>query len=125
MPWSTLPLSICLSLQPLKIGMSALAMGLVASNMAAEPYPDLKQDWFGSDLRYPEFMSSPSFYYLFIYFLSDMSGCFSSIDDESGTTFMFRPFRNQNPKNKDIIYKENLSGLIGVAFIYFSYWVRL
>ena len=91
--------------------------------MAGEPYPDLKQGWFGSDLRYPEFMSYGRFYFVLTTFLSDMGKAFGSVDDDSSVTFMFRPLRKQKLNDKQRVYDENLSGLLGVALIYFSYWV--
>lgn len=92
--------------------------------MASEPYPDLKRSWLDSELRYPEFMGYQRFYPLLILFLNDMSACFASEDPDASETYMFRPWRQRAEKDKQMIYEENFVGLAGVAFLYFSYWVR-
>lgn len=96
---------------------------LISSNMSGEPYPDLKRDWLDSDLRYPEFMNSYSFVPLLGLFLSDMVKVFGTIEEESSETFLFRPLRAQGSKDKQRVYDENFTGLLGAAFIYFSYIV--
>lgn len=98
--------------------------GLVLSNMAGEPYPDLKSGWFGSDMRYPEFMGRRFFTIFLPLLMSDMFKCFGSIDEEASETFLSRPSRVQSLKDKQRVYDENFSGMLGIAFIYFSYIVN-
>lgn len=105
---------------------TAMLQSLYFSNLLGEPLPKIGSSWIGDDLRYPAFLSDNTFYYKFMFFISDTGGIFGSSEDGTGSTHLFRPFWNSRLllNDKSVKYEENLRGILALAYIYLSYWVR-
>lgn len=99
---------------------------LSLSNLLGEPMSTIGSAWFGDDLRYPTFLSEPLFYCKFMFFISDTAGAFTSSDDGVGSTHLFRPFWKSRILMTTEMgrYEENLLGILALAYIYLSYWVK-
>lgn len=92
--------------------------------MSDEPFPSIGSGWLIDDLRYPAFMSQPYAYLLQIWFVNDAASIFSCSDVEGKSNFLFRLWRLPSEKEKWLGWKENFNGILGLAYIYFSYLVR-
>ena len=92
--------------------------------MSDEPFPKIGSGWFIDDLRYPAFMSQPYAYMLQMWFINDAASIFSCDDSGGKSDFLFRLWRLPSEKEKWLGWKENLKGILGLAYIYFSYWVN-
>ena len=92
--------------------------------MAGEPYPRIGSGWYIDDLRFPAFMSQPSAYFLQIWFIRDTVSIFRSEDDAITTTLLFRPWKGTKVREEWKGWNDNFKGILCLAYIYFSYWVK-